>query len=102
MKRTSVNSSYINSIGYEEESKNLEIEFHDGDVKEYYHVPLDEYNNLMNAESIGYYFTENIQGKAKYHKDYMGFFKEEPKEEPIEEPEDLTELLKKSISSEKE
>lgn len=61
MERTSVNSSDIASIWYDEENEILEIEFHSWWVYQYSWVPVDEYSNLMNASSHGSYFAQNIK-----------------------------------------
>ena len=39
MNRKPVRSSNISSIGYDSESKTLEIEFHSGGVYQYFNVP---------------------------------------------------------------
>ena len=67
MQRTPVTSSDITSIGYEDNV--LEIEFHSGgSVYQYFHVPEQEYNGLMNAQSHGKYFNQNIKNKYQYEK----------------------------------
>ncbi|MDD2892153.1 MAG: KTSC domain-containing protein [Candidatus Gracilibacteria bacterium] len=61
MERTSVISSNIASIGYDEESHILEVEFNNGSVYQYSGVPVNEYNNLMGADSHGTYLNQNIK-----------------------------------------
>ncbi len=61
MKRKSVDSSNIASIGYDEHSQTLEIEFNSGRIYQYFNVPSSEYNALMNASSHGTYFNQNIK-----------------------------------------
>ncbi|MBL0559818.1 KTSC domain-containing protein [Aeromonas hydrophila] len=61
MDRTPVNSSNLASIGYDHTSLTLEIEFHNGGVYQYYDVPEDMYSALMNAGSIGSFFSFNIR-----------------------------------------
>lgn len=51
MQRTSVSSSRISSIGWEKDV--MEVEFHDGAVYQYYGVTLAEYQNFLNAPSLG-------------------------------------------------
>lgn len=60
MKRISVISSAINSIGYDAESGILEIEFAGGSAYEYYDVPHEVYDEMMHAESLGAYVNETI------------------------------------------
>lgn len=66
MKRKSVESSNIKSIGYNESKRFLEIEFSRGDIYQYLDVPVKEYINLINAESIGKYFWTHIRNIYGY------------------------------------
>ncbi|MDD2537618.1 MAG: KTSC domain-containing protein [Candidatus Absconditabacteria bacterium] len=68
MERQSVSSSNINSIGYDEETQILEIEFNHGGIYQYFGVSESEYNGIMNAGSIGTYFHDNIKDKYNYSK----------------------------------
>jgi len=61
MERQNVRSSNIASIGYDESSETLEIEFNRGGIYQYSNVPLSVYNRLMNASSHGVYFASNIK-----------------------------------------
>ncbi len=61
MKRTSVSSSNIASIGYDAARRVLEIEFLNGSVYQYSSVPESLYNGLMNASSHGSYFDSYIK-----------------------------------------
>ena len=61
MERDSVSSSNLVSVGYEKDSETLEVEFKGGTVYQYFDVPEDEYNGLMNASSHGVYFAANIR-----------------------------------------
>ncbi len=68
MKRTHVESSNIESIGYDSRSQTLEIEFLNGSVYQYFDVPERIYNGLMNADSHGKYINANIKGIYRYSK----------------------------------
>lgn len=69
MMRTPVSSSNIRSIGYDENSKILEIEFNNGSVYQYYNVPAEVYNGLMSAPSHGRYLDTYIKkGPYQYRK----------------------------------
>lgn len=61
MKRVSVQSSNISSLGYDPAASTLEIEFHHGGVYQYYGVPSQVHEGLMKAESKGSYFHHNIK-----------------------------------------
>jgi len=60
MTRTSVKSSNIKSIGYDSETKTLEVEFSGERVYQYYEVPAELHAELMLAESHGSFLYENI------------------------------------------
>lgn len=61
MNRIPVQSSDIRSVGYEVESKTLEIEFISGGLYEYCSVPKTVYDGLMAASSKGAYFHQFIK-----------------------------------------
>lgn len=61
MERTRVQSSNISSIGYEENSRTLEIEFNTGKIYQYSQVSENVYKALMNAPSHGSYFNANVR-----------------------------------------
>jgi hypothetical protein len=61
MERLSVYSSNLCSVGYDEESKTLEIEFMAGPVYQYFSVPVSVYLGLMHARSKGRYFDYRIR-----------------------------------------
>lgn len=70
MQRTSVKSSNIASIGYEDSV--LEIEFHsEKSVYQYFQVPEQKYNGIMDAQSHGKYFNENIKGIYNHKKIFL-------------------------------
>jgi len=58
---TNVNSSTIESIGYE--NSILEVAFHSGGIYQYSGVSLDMYSGFMSAPSHGKYFHAYIRDK---------------------------------------
>ena len=68
MERKQVDSSNISSIGYDENSNTLEVEFHSGSVYQYFDVPLNVYNGFIEADSKGQYFAQHIKGYYRYVK----------------------------------
>jgi hypothetical protein len=66
MKRKPVQSSNISSIGYDEATSTLEIEFLNNSIYQYFDVPKEIYNELMQAESHGKYLAQNIKGIYRY------------------------------------
>lgn len=69
MEREPVNgSSIIKSVGYDEDEKVLEIEFHNGAVYEYKNVPYYEWASLISSVSVGTYFHNNIKNNYEYNR----------------------------------
>lgn len=66
MQRISVTSTNVETIGYDEDSQTLEIEFKNGSVYQYFDVPENIFNELRDAGSIGAYFSSNIKGTYRY------------------------------------
>ena len=64
MERKKVISSNINSIGYDEKSMTLEVEFYNQKVYAYTPISQEGYSLLMNAESIGSFFAKNIKNNS--------------------------------------
>ena len=62
----SVNSSNLNSVGYDEQNNILRISFRSGKMYDYYNVPKQVYVGLMNADSVGRYHAANIVGRYKF------------------------------------
>ena len=60
MDRKAVNSSMLASIGYDQQTQTLELEFNNGEVWQYMDVPNDEFEALMSAPSHGGYARQNI------------------------------------------
>lgn len=66
MKRQSVESSNLASIGYDAAEQIHEIEFNHGGIYQYYDIPQEEYDELMNEDSHGKYFVNNIKNDYNY------------------------------------
>jgi hypothetical protein len=66
MQRQPVTSSNIAEIGYDEQRRVLEVLFKVGTVYQYFDVPPQEYQALMQAGSIGQYVNANIKGRFRY------------------------------------
>ncbi len=68
MKRTSVDSSAIKSIGYDEENRILEVEILETRrVYQYQNVPINEYLAFIQAPSIGWYYNKMIKERYPYN-----------------------------------
>lgn len=68
MKRKSVESSNLASIGYDADKQILEIEFNHGGVYQYFDVSQDVYDELMDADSHGKYFVYNIKDEYEFNR----------------------------------
>ena len=63
MEKQHTESSVIGAVGH---SRVLEIQFESGKVYQYFDVPEDVYEDMLNAESKGKYFNSHIRGKYNY------------------------------------
>jgi hypothetical protein len=62
MDREEVVSSNIESIGYDDGEQTLEVEFRGGSVYQYFDVPAEVYQGLMDAGSSGSFLAREIKG----------------------------------------
>ena len=63
MHRQRVDSSNIRSIGYDKDTKLLEIEFHSDSIYQYSDVDQSVHSALMKAGSTGSFFYRNIRDR---------------------------------------
>ena len=68
MEKTPVTSSNVASIGYDEDSSTLEIEFKNGATYQYFDVPENVFTELRDADSVGGYLAVRIKGTYRYSK----------------------------------
>jgi len=61
MRRTAVDSTTMLSVGYDSAQQVLEVEFSSGVVYRYLEVPATVFEELMQAESKGRYFNQEIR-----------------------------------------
>ena len=66
MKRQSVQSSNLSSVGLDEKINLLEIEFHNGSVYQNRGVSVSVYRNLMGSPSKGSYYTNSMKDRYSY------------------------------------
>ena len=62
MERTPVQSSNLLEIGYDPDTETLEVMFKNGGVYQYYNLPQHMYDQLMQAQSHGVFFNNEIKG----------------------------------------
>lgn len=65
MHRLSVESSAIESVGYDPRSRTLEVEYVSGGVYRYLGVPPREHETLMRADSLGAYVNRSIKPRYR-------------------------------------
>jgi hypothetical protein len=70
LERQPVKSRILRSVGYDDSTKILEIEFHTGLVYQYSGVPPKVYKDLMHSGEIGKYFSEKV--RPKFHAKQVG------------------------------
>ena len=63
MRRRAVESSAIASVGYDEATAELEIEFVSGEVYRYFAVPRSVHAGPLSAPSLGRYFQHRIRDR---------------------------------------
>ena len=63
-----VSSSNVDAIGYDETNQTLYIRFLNNTLYIYKGVPVDEFEGLRNAPSIGSYLHRNIKNLYPYER----------------------------------
>ena len=66
MNRTTVESTTLAAVGYDEAQRALELEFRSGAIYRYFDVPVDVHEQLLGAASRGNYFNRIIRGRFSY------------------------------------
>ena len=66
MQRKNVTSSAISSVGYDERSSVLEVEFQSGAVYDYFDVPPKVYRDLLKAASKGSFVSRRIRDRYPF------------------------------------
>lgn len=66
MQRKHVTSSAISSVGYDERSSTLEVEFQSGAVYDYFDVPPKVYRGLLKASSKGRFVSRRIRDRYPF------------------------------------
>lgn len=61
-------SSTVAKIGYESSTSTLEIEFHNGNIYQYFDVPEQIWEEFKSAASQGKFLSQNIKGQFRYSK----------------------------------
>lgn len=59
-------SSTVRRVKYDEVSKSMRVEFHNGREYEYEDVPFDTYKDLIHAESVGKFFNASVRNAFSF------------------------------------
>jgi hypothetical protein len=70
MKRQPLRSSVLRSAGYDPSTAMLELEFTGGDVYRYFAVPPSLHRALVESDSPGAFFNQNISDKYPTRQQY--------------------------------
>jgi len=62
MEMRPVESSNIDSVGYDRESRELRVRFKNGGLYSYEGVPEETHQELIEADSVGEYLHQNVKG----------------------------------------
>ena len=68
MQRVLVHSTTLASAGHDARAAVLELQFRNGTLYQYFHVPQSVYGNLLGAPSKGGYFNQSIRGRYPYQR----------------------------------
>jgi hypothetical protein len=68
IKRYPVESSQISSVGYDEGTKVLVVEFSRGALYAYKNVEKGTYNNFIDSDSPGKFFNQMIKNEYEFEK----------------------------------
>jgi hypothetical protein len=66
MHRANVSSSAISSVGYDDRSAVLEVEFESGAVYDYFDVPPKVYQDLLEAPSKGSFVSHQVRDRYRF------------------------------------
>lgn len=77
MTRRPVTSSSIVSVGYDDATQQLEVEFANGGIYQYADVPASAHAALVAAQSIGKHFAKHI--RPTFSHTQVGFYKKGPR-----------------------
>ncbi len=65
LERQPVKSRILRSVGYDESTKVLEIEFQNGLVYQFFEVPPKVSMELMRSGEVGKYFTDKVRTRFR-------------------------------------
>ena len=66
MIRMPVSSRNVVSVGYDQNTMTLEVEFKDGALYQYFDVPVTVYEEFVRASSVGGFLHAHIRDNYRY------------------------------------
>jgi hypothetical protein len=66
MEMTSVDSSNVAAVGFDDDSQTLQVEFNNGATYQYFDVPKAIYDGLLAAASVGQFLNQQVKGTYRY------------------------------------
>jgi hypothetical protein len=63
-----VDSTNLQAVGFDKQSKTMRILFNEGAMYDYFGVPEKVHGSLMEADSLGSFFQQNIVGRYRFQK----------------------------------
>ncbi len=70
--RVPVQSRLLAAMAYDPNQAVLQLEFHGGTVYQYFHVPCQTYQDLLQADSKGTYFNRYVRSVFRYARLHPG------------------------------
>lgn len=68
MKRERVGSTNVHSVGYDADTRTMEVEFHGGGVYRYHNVPAEVHRRVVDSKSVGGALASHVVGKYRHVK----------------------------------
>ncbi len=65
LERQPVKSRILRSVGYDDSTKILEVEFQNGLIYQFFDVPKKVSEDLLHSGEIGKYFTEKVRTRFR-------------------------------------
>lgn len=66
MEMTTVVSSNVTAVGYDEDTQTLQVEFNNGTAYQYFDVPVTIFEGLVGAASVGQFLHLQVKGVYRY------------------------------------
>jgi hypothetical protein len=68
MEMTPVESSNVESVGYDADSEELHVQFKGGGLYRYEGVPQETHTDMMGSDSIGKFIDQSVKGQFPFTK----------------------------------